>query len=497
MNAGWAHVPKDRPEFTQIALDLDECFILTLFKDEEYANFWKQNWGAKKIQKEKRVQPAKEIIPWSTFIQVFYDYLKKFGVQYPVNPESDVYYLSFKAIALEPTKHDSVSLERLLLIEKWFGPLCTSPVPLVGNSVSSPALPNLTLSLPTPLDPPSSRKSPTIKSSRETKARSNISSTRRDSHTQSPISRSSSTAETATRTNSTSSITNSKAKTSSRKEKPITASKDDIILKSSSDKQEVTSPKNSPLIKKELPKEETEVEKKLQRGRVNRNRTKSQIGKNKPTSIDESPRRELSHSERRRRLSRTGSGRQRTLGKLPRTRTSIKLSSEQKKEKPEEFTILGSIKRILEHTWFHGDITKEDADSTLATNRTIEGHKIFGSHGDFLIRASFSEPVEQHPFTITKVNKKGAIFHHRIFYNEAENRYSIHTKTDQASEVSGDSLISLVKQLIDLKIVSQPCKRWNYARKYADIFEKKISSEDHGYVDTEDLRNLENNHPNE
>jgi len=162
---------------------------------------------------------------------------------------------------------------------------------------------------------------------------------------------------------------------------------------------------------------------------------------------------------------------------------------EEKKERAEEYTVLGNIKRILEQTWFHGDITKEDADSTLATNKTVEGHKIFGSHGDFLVRASFSEPVEQHPFTITKVTKKGAIFHYRIFYNESEHRYTIFTKTDEFKEVSADSLISLVKQLLDLKIVTQPCKRWNYARKYADIFEKKLS-EDHGYVETQEIRNL-------
>jgi len=159
----------------------------------------------------------------------------------------------------------------------------------------------------------------------------------------------------------------------------------------------------------------------------------------------------------------------------------------EKKERGEERTILGSIKRILEQHWFHGDISKEDADSTLATNRNIEGHKIFGaSKGDFLVRASFSEPIEQHPFTISKVNKKGAIFHHRIFYNELESKYTVVTKTEQHPEVSGDSLINLVKTLTDLKIVNQPCKRWNYARKYADIFEKKLSA-DHGYVEKEPL----------
>jgi len=155
------------------------------------------------------------------------------------------------------------------------------------------------------------------------------------------------------------------------------------------------------------------------------------------------------------------------------------------KERPEERTVLGAIKRILEQPWFHGDITKEDADSSLATAKMIEGPKIFGAYGDFLVRLSFSEPVEKHPYTITKVNKKGVIFHQRIFYNEDVRTYVVLTKTEQYPQVSADSLISLIKQLLDLKIVAQPCKRWNYARKYADIFEKKLS-QDGGYVDTTD-----------
>jgi len=115
----------------------------------------------------------------------------------------------------------------------------------------------------------------------------------------------------------------------------------------------------------------------------------------------------------------------------------------------------------------------------------IEGPKIFGAYGDFLVRVSLSEPVEKHPFTITKVNKKGVIFHQRIYYNEDVRSYMVLTKSEQYPQVSADSLIGLVKQLLDHKIVTQPCKRWNYARKYADIFEKKLS-QDGGYVDTAD-----------
>jgi len=176
--------------------------------------------------------------------------------------------------------------------------------------------------------------------------------------------------------------------------------------------------------------------------------------------------------------------RQRTLNKFPKLSTNKSADRDRPHERAEERTLLGAIKRILEQPWFHGDISKEDADSSLATNKTIEGPKIFGAHGDYLVRLSLSEPVDKHPFTITKVYKKGVIFHQRIFYNKDQATYTVYTKVDSAPEVVSDNLISLIKPLVDLKIVNQPCKCWNYARKYADIFEKK-QSQDGGYLDTE------------
>jgi hypothetical protein len=157
-------------------------------------------------------------------------------------------------------------------------------------------------------------------------------------------------------------------------------------------------------------------------------------------------------------------------------------------ERPEERTLLGTMKRILEQSWFHGDISKENADSSLATNKIQEntGIKFFGNpigpQGDFLIRLSFFEPVEKHPFTITKVDKKGVIFHQRIFYDEEAHLYKVFTKNPSLPEISADSLISLVKALTDSQMVHKPCKRWNYARKYDDIFQQK-ELHDKGYLD--------------
>jgi len=81
-----------------------------------------------------------------------------------------------------------------------------------------------------------------------------------------------------------------------------------------------------------MTKEEPEGEKKLPRGRVNRSRTRSVAAAKKkaPTTEESSPRRELSLSGRGR-VSRTKSGRQRTLNKLARTRTSLKLEEKKRK----------------------------------------------------------------------------------------------------------------------------------------------------------------------
>jgi len=45
MDAGWAHIAKDRPDFSEIVMALDDCLITTLFKDEHYASFWKKKIG--------------------------------------------------------------------------------------------------------------------------------------------------------------------------------------------------------------------------------------------------------------------------------------------------------------------------------------------------------------------------------------------------------------------------------------------------------------------
>uniref|UniRef100_A0A6B2KZJ3 Protein kinase domain-containing protein n=1 Tax=Arcella intermedia TaxID=1963864 RepID=A0A6B2KZJ3_9EUKA len=375
MNAGWAHHAKDRPEFSSIVTVLDDCMVTTLFKDERYAIFWQKNWGAKKLHKEERIEPAKEKIPFATFAEGLYDYLSQYGVLFPANPDSDVYYLCLKVMVVDP-KFDAVTIDRLLLVEKWFGPL-------LDESWSSPTVPSkASVTSPIPISGMKTEVSGGLKSPREKKSNN-------------------------------------------------------------------LSPKHSP-------------------------RSTTSLDEKERTRATRSP---SDNSDR---------------GKKPKVQ---KVPPRDPFERPEERTLLGTLRRILEQQWFHGDISKEDADSTLATSRVEESKgnvsdimrdKIFGPGGgpagDFLIRLSFSEPVEKHPFTITKVDKRGVIFHQRIFYEEESKLYKVYLKINNIPEVSSDSLHGLVKQLTELQAVRRPCKRLNYARKYDDIFQQK-EVHDKGYLD--------------
>uniref|UniRef100_A0A6B2KYP4 Protein kinase domain-containing protein n=1 Tax=Arcella intermedia TaxID=1963864 RepID=A0A6B2KYP4_9EUKA len=436
IQAGWAHQAKERPHFSEIVPVLDDCLVSTLFKDERYAIFWQRNWGARKLQKEERVEPAKEVVPFTVFAQAFYDYLSHFGVHYPINPESDVYYLCLKVMLVDP-KFDAVTLDRLQLIEKWFGPL------IDDNFMTSPRLSK------TP------RKSSQSKSSTTINVPLNLGNVKKEPSSPSLPRSPSTTVE------------------SPRKLKK------DVVERIDRDKDKIrpNSARKHPstLESPRNPHMELSGRKSFDRNEINSKTPSS-------PSFDQDFRsfRSYSKTEAPSSVSKNNS-----RPSVPRFNIG--------KERPEERTLLGTLKRTLEQQWFHGDISKENADSTVATSRMqesrgnimLEASKLFSNStptGDFLIRLSLSEPIEKHPFTITKVDKKGVIFHQRIFYDEETKLYKVFTKNNGLPEVSADSLHGLVKQLVDAQMIHRPCKRWNYARKYDDIFQQK-EVHDKGYLD--------------
>jgi serine/threonine protein kinase len=116
--------------------------------------------------------------------------------------------------------------------------------------------------------------------------------------------------------------------------------------------------------------------------------------------------------------------------------------------------IYQKMESILKETWFHGDITSQEAEKILMSES-------FGGQCDWLVRASLSAP--QNPFTISR--KQGTDpEHYRISYDFVSGFYSLQckTKTDAQHNLSAGSLVELVskaKGLLGLKLPI-PCQKF-------------------------------------
>jgi len=74
---------------------------------------------------------------------------------------------------------------------------------------------------------------------------------------------------------------------------------------------------------------------------------------------------------------------------------------------------------LLKKKWFHGDISREEANDLLTKKKR--------KAGTFLVRLSISDPIES-PFTISKLTKGGKVVHQRIYRKYIEDgteRWSI------------------------------------------------------------------------
>jgi hypothetical protein len=135
-------------------------------------------------------------------------------------------------------------------------------------------------------------------------------------------------------------------------------------------------------------------------------------------------------------------------------------------------TIIDEIHDVLACTWFHGDITKEEAVSVLMGQlQDLDDKGKKAKNGVFLVRCSLSEPVHQNPFTISQLNAKGEIIHQRVFLKNGKLFIPIKDKNGADNEISSrKGLKALIQEVEKSKSVKTSAPR----TRYNDIWLEKV-----------------------
>jgi serine/threonine protein kinase len=130
-------------------------------------------------------------------------------------------------------------------------------------------------------------------------------------------------------------------------------------------------------------------------------------------------------------------------------------------------SLLEKIVRILKNDYFHGEVSKKKLEVYNKQYATSDKKKSF-----YLLRFSETEPIEEHPFSIT-VWKGGSNINHRINYNVQTGLYSVSFKDKKDSNSISD------KDLCDvIKICSKPLKlKTEIIGDYSRLFLKEETAE--------------------
>jgi len=115
---------------------------------------------------------------------------------------------------------------------------------------------------------------------------------------------------------------------------------------------------------------------------------------------------------------------------------------------PLDSSLLPRIMTTLKAKWFHGYISKEEAESILEDQKP----------GTFLVRLSTTDPAHT-PFTISKVGHKGDINHQRINVRSDSKGFFVHTPvkgTVQKVTHSGDLVDFFSKKIRSLLYLKYP-----------------------------------------
>jgi serine/threonine protein kinase len=105
--------------------------------------------------------------------------------------------------------------------------------------------------------------------------------------------------------------------------------------------------------------------------------------------------------------------------------------------------VLLRVAEIMKFDWFHGDISREEADKLLKPKKK----------GYYLVRLSKTEP-DHTPFVISKASGKKDVSHQRIYINENGNGFYVNTKDSKGNlkkvEITGN-VVDLMKNKKILK----------------------------------------------
>jgi len=124
--------------------------------------------------------------------------------------------------------------------------------------------------------------------------------------------------------------------------------------------------------------------------------------------------------------------------------------------------LIGKVASLLQEPWFHGELTRKEAENILVTENIDKLKR------DFLIRTS-THPTA--PFAMTRiesVQKKNIEFaHHRISYDRNTGEYCMQFETREGlREIRGDTLAEFVR---NAKMVLR-LKKHVVCRKFDHIF---------------------------
>jgi serine/threonine protein kinase len=126
---------------------------------------------------------------------------------------------------------------------------------------------------------------------------------------------------------------------------------------------------------------------------------------------------------------------------------------------PLDSKVLERLLNAMKEDWFHGDITREEAESKLSD--------FMDSKGTFMVRLSQNQ--YDYPFTLSMVSKSQDLLHLRIKRTKEKKLKLLvkkQGKTIKIEEIALDALVNSAKRVLGL---AKPC----LGRKYKDIFKKK------------------------